>query len=181
MYREKERSRNETETERHRHGDIERLLYIHFTFYNLHLASDSFKNKLKSVCFLSVLWGSLCDIDIISFLNVGKNSIVKISQSWLIFVERFLTKNSNLRIWYRTILIFYFFLCQFGGLYFEHHLSISLCFQITGIKVFVMPPCVFNVCRICDFPLLHSRCWIIYIFFLFPWLIFLKGLYSYFS
>ena len=26
-------------------------------------------------------------------------------------------------IWYRTILIFYFFLCQFGRLYFEKHLS----------------------------------------------------------
>lgn len=60
--------------------------------------------------------------------------------------------------WYRTILIFYFFLCQFGRLYFENHLSVSLCFQIIGIKVFIMPPYVVNVCRICDFPLLHSRC-----------------------
>ena len=55
MYREKERSRTETKTERHRHGDTRSLQYMHFMFYKSHVALESFKNKLESACFHSVL------------------------------------------------------------------------------------------------------------------------------
>lgn len=76
---------------------IERIRWIHFMFYQLHLPFTSLRSKLGSTCFISLLWGSLSEINIVSFLNAWKNSLGKSSGSWLTFVGKFfLMQNSVL-------------------------------------------------------------------------------------